>query len=124
MKKCVLVVDDEIGIRRALARELRRTFDTRVADCGTAAVAEVADDVDLVLCDISLGRVWDGLRVLEAVRQRAPRAHRVLMSGGYRADDDLVRGALRSGLAEAFLAKPWGEFEARDVLARLLDLPA
>ena len=41
MKKCVLVVDDEIGIRRALARELRRTFDTRVADCGTAAVAEV-----------------------------------------------------------------------------------
>jgi len=120
-EQTILVVEDEGGVRRALARTLGRLgYRVLVASDGDDAfrVAEALPGVDLLLSDVVMPGL-DGPEVAARLRARWP-GLRVLFVSGY-SDDRLERaGAL--GPRDRVLTKPYTTKElavaVRDVIAR------
>ena len=112
----VLVVDDDEGIRRVLARELRRGYDVCLADGASAASALLEDDRSFcaVVSDLIMGSGPTGIEILGEVRLHTPHAVRILISGTPR-DVEATR-VIQSGIAHEFIEKPW---RAGEVLAAL-----
>ncbi|MGQ0614375.1 MAG: response regulator [Planctomycetaceae bacterium] len=102
----VLLVDDEPLILSSLRRLLLRDdFEVTTCASGADGVARITETVfDLVVSDYMMPAM-NGLEFLEQVRQRLPRAARVLLSA--QADKTLVERALDSGLLHLALRKPW-----------------
>ncbi|HEV8632402.1 MAG TPA: response regulator transcription factor [Thermoanaerobaculia bacterium] len=109
----VLVVDDDPGIREALARELRAAgYTTAVAGDGAAAFeAFRAAAPDLVLTDLAMP-VTDGFSLISALRGVSSTPIVVLSVRG--GEPDKVR-ALDLG-ADDFVTKP---FSVAELLARV-----
>jgi len=102
----ILIADDELGIRKALAGLLSdEGYETAVAADGESALAAVREHPpDLVLLDIAMpGR--DGIGVLEEMRQAWPRLPVVMMSG-----HGTIETAVRATQLGAFdfIEKPLG----------------
>ena len=110
----VLVVDDEPGVRAALARALRiERYDVRLAGDGTEALALLADrSPDAIVLDVAMPDV-DGLEVCRRLRATGDRTP-VLMLTARDSVDDRVAG-LDAG-ADDYLVKP---FALRELQARL-----
>lgn len=112
-KPTVLLVDDEIQIRRLLRVFLERNgFEVVEAANGEDGIGETARcNPDLVLLDLGLPDI-DGMTVLKRVREwsRVP----VLVLSVRRQEDDKIT-ALNSG-ADDYITKP---FSTGEVLARL-----
>jgi two-component system response regulator MprA len=110
----VLVVDDEPGVRGAVARALRlERYDVAVAEDGQEALDRLASaQHDAVVLDIGMPRV-DGLEVCRRLRAAGDRTP-VLMLTARDAVDDRVAG-LDAG-ADDYLVKP---FALRELQARL-----
>ena len=110
----VLVVDDEPGVRAALARALRiERYDVRLAGDGTEALALLADrSPDAIVLDVAMPDV-DGLEVCRRLRATGDRTP-VLMLTARDSVDDRVAG-LDAG-ADDYLSKP---FALEELLARL-----
>lgn len=108
----VLIVDDEVNIRDAIAFTLRREgFDVLVAGTGPEALERAADDPDVIVLDIMLPGL-DGLEVLRRVRQ-VSNVPILLLSA--RSDEiDRVVG-LEIG-ADDYITKP---FAMRELVARI-----
>jgi HD-like signal output (HDOD) protein len=104
MKQIVFVDDDPhvlAGLRRMLASQ-RQEWDMRFANSASEAL-QMLDErpADVVVTDMRMPRM-DGAALLEQVREKMPRAARIVLSG--HADEN---AALRSiGVAQQFLAKP------------------
>ena len=81
MNETLLIVDDEVAQREALAGYLRkRGFQVHTADSGAAGLAVLdAEVVDLVLTDYRMPDM-DGMAVLQAARQRNPDIEVVLIT--------------------------------------------
>lgn len=80
----ILVVEDQVSIRRWLSRQLRRVgYAVYEAADAKAAVRTLAspERVDLVLTDVVLPGEGGGLAVCHAARQRRPAPALVLMTG-------------------------------------------
>ena len=81
--KRVLLVDDEPGIRATLPLILRKYgFDVAVA----ATVEEAFDKIqnqhfDLLLSDLNIDRVGDGLTVVRAMRDANPQCVAIILTG-------------------------------------------
>lgn len=78
----ILIVDDEIGVLRALERVfVRRHHTVRTALRATEALTMLEEfDPDVVISDFKMpGR--NGVELLKLVATLVPAAHRVLMSG-------------------------------------------
>jgi two-component system KDP operon response regulator KdpE len=109
----VLIVDDEPGLRRALAINLRaREYDvTAVADGRAALAAAASNPPDVVVLDLGLPDI-DGREVIEGLRgwSQAP----IIVLSAREAQDDKVV-ALDAG-ADDYITKPFGMDE---LLARL-----
>ena len=101
----IVVVDDDPGIRRTLARNLGgHGYDVRSADTGAAALDLAARfQPDLVLLDLGLPDM-DGTAVIEQIRSRTSTPIVVLSVRG--AERDKVK-ALELG-ADDYLTKPFG----------------
>jgi len=101
---CVLVVDDEPGIRETMSDILAlEGFSVTVASDGEAAVAMCAErSFDFALLDIRMPGMG-GVETLQALKAMAP-SLRVVMITGYEAGD-LARRAMEAG-AEAVFRKP------------------
>jgi two-component system, OmpR family, response regulator MprA len=110
----VLVVDDEPGVRAALARALRiERYDVRLAGDGTEALALLAErSPDAIVLDVAMPDV-DGLEVCRRLRATGDRTP-VLMLTARDSVDDRVAG-LDAG-ADDYLVKP---FALRELQARL-----
>ena len=125
-KPAILVVDDEPEVLRAIARDLRRRYgdDYRVVRTGTGEEAvdavrelgERGEAVALVLSDQRMPGL-DGVGVLRAVAEHAPRAKRALLTAY--ADTDAAIGAINDGRIDYYLLKPWDPPE--DTLYPVLD---
>ncbi len=79
----VLVIDDEPGLRRSLARALRREWKVITAANGTEALRAVREEsVDVVLCDLILADEA-GIEVLQRLSAERPELlrHTLLMTG-------------------------------------------
>jgi CheY-like chemotaxis protein len=115
----VLVVDDSLGICRALKRDLRSL------GCRTVYAVNTVDAIMLLLdplvqietavVDLFLG-ADDGLEILDFLAKWYPDIRRVLISGQIRMEQLML--AQDSGRVQAVLQKPW----SRDELARALEI--
>ena len=104
-KERVLVVDDEIEIRRALSRALSaRGYVVETAADGLEAIKQAeAFHPDLVVLDLNLPKL-DGLDVARSIRARSPVPILVL---SVREDESDKVAALDLG-ADDYLTKPFG----------------
>ena len=80
----VLIVDDEVILANALARDLSQDHQVTVATGGRQALALILEqDFDLILCDVMMPDL-SGLELYDEVRLRRPGVERklVFMTGG------------------------------------------
>ncbi|OSQ53231.1 response regulator transcription factor [Marivita geojedonensis] len=113
--KNILLVDDDDDLREALAEQLVITEDFEVfeADCGTAAMGRVKEQLyDLIILDVGLPDT-DGRELCRLMRKQGVKAP-VLMLTGHDSDADTILG-LDAG-ANDYVTKP---FKFPVLLARI-----
>jgi two-component system KDP operon response regulator KdpE len=112
-KSTVLIVDDEIQIRRLLRLTLEDAgYLVREADTGQAALHELARELpDALILDLGLPDI-SGVEVLTRLRERSPIP--VLILSVFAREESKIAG-LDAG-ADDYLTKPFGDGE---LLARL-----
>ncbi len=110
----ILVIEDDVAIRRGLCDALQFTGYTVVeCDRGDRGLeAALSDAPDLVLLDVLLPGM-EGFRVLQELRKARPRLP-VIMLTARGTEEDRVRG-LKGG-ADDYVVKP---FSATELLARV-----
>ena len=99
-----------------LAEELRNAgFDVREAESGDAAMRTLSASapVDLLLTDVRMPGLTDGLALARRVRSEWPATKIVLMSG-------YLRDMENASVADAFLGKPFPLSAATDCVERIL----
>lgn len=104
----VLIVDDELPIRRILARWIEG-WGYGVRDVGSAVEAlDVmrSDPADILVCDIAMPE-HDGLWLAEQIHTMWPRTA-IIMSTGH-ADAEIVRMSRKLG-AVAYILKPFDPY--------------
>lgn len=84
MKRKILFVDDDANIlegMRRMLRPYRDEWDMRFAECGSAALAQLAvEPADVVVTDMRMPKM-DGDELLSAVRHLYPNAVRIVLTG-------------------------------------------
>jgi sigma-B regulation protein RsbU (phosphoserine phosphatase) len=119
-RPCILVIDDEPGMLRAVERIL--AADHHVFTCPSPQQAiELADSIrpDLVICDISMPRL-DGFEVMEQLKRRRPELDVIMMTGLSDPEPQLIR-AIREK-AFYFIEKPFNREVMLTLVARALEL--
>jgi two-component system, NtrC family, response regulator HydG len=105
IRKRLLFVDDEQGIRVTLSAILRRYGFTVTL---TATVAEAIDEIkaqefDLLLCDLSIDRENDGLEVIRVMREVNPQCVTIVLTGY--PNQESAEEAVSLGIDD-YIAKP------------------
>jgi DNA-binding NtrC family response regulator len=109
----VLFIDDEARITRAL-RALFRDFETYVTnDPAEAPRIATEHDIDVVVCDQRMPGIT-GVDCLREIRQLAPRAMRILLTGF--SDLKAVLGSVNESEVFRFVSKPWDNRELREIV--------
>jgi thioredoxin reductase (NADPH) len=113
-KPAILTVDDDPGVSRAVARDLRRRYgkDHRIvrAESGTDALDALkemklrGDEVAVLLADHRMPEM-DGIQFLEKAMDIYPTARRVLLTAY--ADTDAAITAINVVDLDYYLLKPW-----------------
>jgi response regulator RpfG family c-di-GMP phosphodiesterase len=121
---CVLLVDDDPLVLRALTRCLRPLELTLLtAESGEQALERLAEQrlaeapVDLVLTD-SLMPGMDGAELLRQVQMHHPGCLGLMLTG--QADLAATIRAINEGHLYRYIAKPWNDAELRQVLQQAL----
>ena len=117
--QCVLFVDDEPNLLKALQRLCRReAFSVLTANSGAQALVILAEqDVDLVVSDLRMPGM-DGIALFFEVARLYPDIPRILLSGN--ADMEAMVNALNTRQLSYFLPKPWDEEHLRETLREFL----
>lgn len=107
----ILLVDDELVIRRVLSRELRaEKFSVTAVSSGSEAIGALGDTLyDLVITDLTMEGI-DGVDILKATRRVAPQTAVIIITGYD--DSKPAREAIRLGVDD-FLVKP---FEVEELI--------
>ena len=119
----ILFVDDELQVLQGLQNSLhkqRRKWHMVFVSTGEAALAALdAAPFDLVVSDMRMPGM-DGATLLEQVRDRHPRAARIVLSG--QADRDAILRTVT--VAHQFLSKPCDPETLRGTIERVCGLSA
>jgi PAS domain S-box-containing protein len=103
--EALLLVEDEPAVRRLMSRTLvDRGYDVVALESAEEAAALSDEELarfQLVLSDYRLTGL-DGLQLLQILKERAPKAKRILMSGFVAVDSETLER-----LTDAFLGKPF-----------------
>lgn len=123
-RKLVYLVDDEPLLLRAMERVLLRLqVEIRSFPDPTSALAACRERLpDLVVSDLALNSPMDGLNFLQALRRIAT-LRTLLISGAVEAPA-VAEEAVRAGVLDSFLKKPWLSQELSQAVAGLLGIPA
>jgi two-component system, OmpR family, phosphate regulon response regulator PhoB len=120
--KKILIVDDRLEMRKLVEASLRSENHLFIyAVSGLEGWHKIQDErPDLIVLDIMMPGVIDGLTVLRRVRS-APdlKACKVVLLTGKGQQEDLIQG-LSAG-ADAYMVKPFSPRELADLVATLLD---
>ena len=117
MKK-ILIVDDELSIRRSLYNTFKKTYQIETASSGLEAVKKVeSDDFDLVLLDQKMPDL-DGLQVLKEIRQIDDRVV-IVMITAYGSIESSVK-AMKLG-AYDYILKPYELDEIKMVVEKAIN---
>ena len=123
-KEHILIVEDSMGVARALNRALSLSQDggyqVEVCDSGEAALERLRDNhFDLLISDLRLPGI-DGLELLERARQINPETRSVLITAfGSPQVEERARH-----LANAYLPKPFRLQDMIRLVQRVLSAPA
>ena len=103
-KRCVLIVDDDPMVSRALARFLRQRYDV-VTAAGPIDALRALEKLaaDVVIADMCMPEM-DGMELLGRVSELRPSAVRMLLTG--HVDMGVAAEAVRSGRIAHFVPKP------------------
>ena len=104
-KTRILLVDDDASILSALMRQLRHKYEVAVATSGMDGLRAIADggQFAVIVSDMRMPRM-DGATFLSRVRQAAPDATRMLLTGT--ADVETTSDAVNRGNLFRLLFKP------------------
>lgn len=118
-RQCVLFVDDEPNVLKALQRLCyRETYAVVTANSGALALKILAEcAVDLVVSDLRMPDM-DGIALLTEVAWLYPDIPRILLSGN--ADMGAMVSAMNKRQLSYFLPKPWNEQHLRETLREFL----
>jgi len=118
----LLVIEDEERMRRLLELVLKSEgYDLRMATSGEEglrALQDGADEFDLIVTDLQIGKV-SGLEVLEAAKRALPEVP-VLIITGFGTVKSAVE-AMRKG-AYDYIAKPVDNEELKIIIARAIEV--
>lgn len=121
--RSVLVVDDDVAMRRLLERELSPAFEVigaaNIPDAMTV-LRERGRFLAAIVTDKDLGSGQSGLAILEAARRERLTCVRILVSGDMH--DGLEAELAAVGLADAAFGKPWPPKAVARCVADLLGL--
>ncbi len=102
----ILIIEDEISIRRVLTKilsEENNTYKVEDAEDGIQGLEKIkTTDYDLVLCDIKMPKM-DGIELLEAVKKIKPEIPMVMISG--HGDMETAIHAMKLGAFD-YISKP------------------
>lgn len=121
---CVLVIDDDAMLRRALVRGLKRRYTVNERDDAEVALAEIANGqrYDAIICDLTLGGM-SGRQFILALEKILPEqaARAIILTGVARStlDDDLL-----AVIGSRFVEKPATLSEIEIVLGDVLGAEA
>src|SRR5918996_5307502 len=130
-KPVIVTVDDDPGVSRAVARDLRRRYGqeyrivrAETARAGIDAVKEMrlrGDEVAAILADYRMPQM-NGVQFLEAAMDMYPFARRVLLTAY--ADTDAAIQAINVVDLDHYLLKPWDPPEEKlyPVLTELIEM--
>ena len=116
----LLIVDDEVGIVKALTRVFRQeNYEVVTAGSGDEALQRLAEgSFQLVISDFMMPGM-NGAQFLREVKQRSPETIRIMLTG--HADTDAVMGAINDGAVYKFILKPWNDDDLRVTVALALE---
>lgn len=116
----VMIVDDELGVLKALKRSLRRegwVLMTYTDPEQALAVASI-ETIDLVISDYRMP-IMNGVTFLKEFKAIQPDCFRVVLSG--QADMDAVLQAINEAEIYRFVTKPWNDAELKVTIERALN---
>lgn len=112
----VLCVDDEPNILRALSWLLRKDFTVVTASSANEGLELIRNgDFDVVISDQRMPEM-SGVDFLNQVRERAPRAMRILLTGY--SDLQAVLRSVNESEIFRFVTKPWDVNELPEIVAQ------
>lgn len=119
MKKRILLVDDELGILKALTRLFRlENYELYTAAGGEKALELLGNQrVDLIISDMRMPGM-DGSEFLSKARERYPNTVRILLTGY--SDIDATAKAINDGGIFGYLAKPWDTEQLKELTRNAL----
>jgi two-component system, NtrC family, response regulator AtoC len=121
IKRRVLIVDDEAGVRESLRMVLKDAYDAvAVGSGGEALEALGAAPFDVVLLDIVMPGM-DGLELLEEVRSRHPRVPVIMLTATKTVKTAV--GAMKLGAFD-YVTKPFDIDELRVILDKATEAAA
>ena len=112
----IYVIDDDPLVTESLGRalHLETPYEVEVFQSGPAALQGLRDrPPDLVICDFKMPGM-DGLRVLRAIREAAPDAVLILLTG-YADKESAIRAINEVGIFQ-YIEKPW---DLQDLLLKI-----
>ncbi|MDH7478415.1 MAG: response regulator [Syntrophomonadaceae bacterium] len=114
----ILVVDDQIGVRRLLVETFRdQGFSVDLAANGYEALEKLKEKVpDLILLDMKMPGM-NGLEVLRQIKQRYPE-QAVIMMTAY-GELEIVNEAINLGVKEC-ITKPFDINQLRELAQRII----
>jgi serine/threonine-protein kinase len=116
----VLCVDDEPNIRRALSWLLKKEFEVVTSSNGHEALEIVRNDnFDVIISDQRMPEM-SGVDFLREVREIAPRAIRILLTGY--SDMQAVLRSVNESEIFRYINKPWNINELPKIVAQAADI--
>src|SRR5690606_18922842 len=116
MSATVLVVDDEINLRKVLGATLRREgYEVVLADDGEEALARFSEGgIDIVVSDLVMPKIG-GFEVLRHVTEKDPTVPVILITAHGTVDSAV--SAIKTGAFD-YITKPFDQTELRQVIAK------
>lgn len=116
----LLIVDDEVGIVKALTRVFRQeNYEVVTAGSGDEGLQRMAEgNFQLIISDFMMPGM-NGAQFLREVKQRSPETIRIMLTG--HANTDAVMGAINEGAVYKFILKPWNDDDLRVTVALALE---
>ena len=116
----LLLVDDELGVTKALTRVFRQeNYEVVTAANGEEGLQRLAEaTTHLVVSDYMMPGM-NGAQFLRAVKERSPDTIRIMLTG--HADTGAVMGAVNDGAVYKFILKPWNDDDLRVTVGLALE---
>src|SRR5580692_10857301 len=117
-RKQVLIVDDEVNLRKILSAQLSRDgYDVLTAEDGEQGLQLLKEHhIDLVVTDLKMPKV-DGMTLLKRALEEEPELPIVLITA--HGTIDTAVEALKTGAFD-FVTKPFDKDEVRQIVAKAL----